>query len=210
MSVAPVTVFSHPVLQVRLAELREVSTPVFRFRSLLRQAGILLALHAAESLPTTQITVTTPLETTPGSKFARPLVLVPVLRAGLGFLDGILDFLPEAIVGHIGLYRNEETLEPCHYYCKLPPQTRGADVWILDPMLATGGSAVAAIDLVQKAEPATVTLICLVACPEGVARVQKSHPGVRILTAVIDRQLDGKGYILPGLGDAGDRIFGTT
>jgi uracil phosphoribosyltransferase len=159
--------------------------------------------------PTKDLPVQTPLEQTTGKVLARKVTLVPILRAGLGMADGVLKLIPEARIGHLGVYRNETTLEPVSYYQKLPPDIAQSEVLLIDPMLATGGSGAAAISVLKKAGVKGTKYVCLVAAPEGIAAVHRQHPEVQIYCASIDRQLNEKGYILPGLGDAGDRIFGT-
>ena len=170
-----------------------------------------MLLFAEASLPwrVVRIPVETPLQTTDGSSLLRPIVLVPILRAGLGMLDGILQITPEASVGHIGLYRDEETLRPVKYYSRLPANTATSEILLLDPMLATGHSACEAVSILKAQGAKHIQLICVVACPPGIAEMHLLHPDVRIVTAAIDGQLDERGYIVPGLGDAGDRYFGT-
>lgn len=199
----------HPLIQDRLAQLRATECPPGDFRHHVRQIARLMVPGATADLPLSSVSVQTPLETMEGHRLARPLVLVPILRAGLGLCDGFLSLLPDALVAHIGLARNEETLEPDTYYFKAPTQLAEADVLVLDPMLATGGSAVETIDRLKGQGAKHIRFICLVACPEGAKRIEESHPDVAIYTAAMDRQLDENGYIRPGLGDAGDRIFGT-
>ncbi len=170
---------------------------------------MLLLTEAARSWDTREIEVTTPLQTCAGAALARPVALVPILRAGLGMMDGMLQLLPEAQVGHLGLYRDEKTLRPVTYYSRLPKQIAQAEVLLLDPMLATGHSACAAVELLKSAGAERIQLVVLVACPEGIAQMQATHPSIPIITAAIDTGLNERGYILPGLGDAGDRYFGT-
>jgi uracil phosphoribosyltransferase len=179
------------------------------FRNALRRVSQLLAYEASAHLPLRDIIVETPLERTIAKELAVPVILVPILRAGLGMVDAILEILPDARVGHIGLYRNEETLEPVEYYEKFPDELEHAAVFVLDPMLATGGSAVAAIKLLMKHGANDIRLISLVSAPEGVAFVEGELKQMHIHTAALDRCLNDRGYIMPGLGDAGDRIFGT-
>jgi uracil phosphoribosyltransferase len=202
-------VVSHPLAQCHLTEMRDASTPPHRFRRHLNLLGRMLFLEATRDLPVADIRVQTPLQETSGVKLARPMVFVPILRAGLGLLDGILSLVPDASVAHVGIKRNEETALPQPYYANLPPVIAGADVFLLDPMLATGGSAVEAVRQVKAAGATRITMICVVSCPEGIAALSKAHPDVRIVTAAIDDGLNDRSYIVPGLGDAGDRYFGT-
>lgn len=202
-------VVSHPLAQCHLTEMRDASTPPHRFRRHLNLLGRMLFLEATRDLPVAAIRVQTPLQETDGVKFARPMVFVPILRAGLGLLDGILSLVPDACVAHVGIKRNEETAQPQPYYANLPPVIAEADVFLLDPMLATGGSAVEAVRQVKAAGASRITMLCVVSCPEGIAALSKAHPDVRIVTAAIDDGLNERSYIVPGLGDAGDRYFGT-
>ena len=179
------------------------------FRRYAAKVTPFLLSAATENLPTKSIQVTTPLETTEGQQLARPIVLVPILRAGLALLEGFHQHLPEASVAHLGMARNEETLQPQTYYQNFPADLPDAEVFVLDPMLATGGSAIAAIDLLKKEGAKNIHFVCLVTSPEGADALKTAHPDVPITTAALDRQLNEKGYILPGLGDAGDRTFGT-
>lgn len=202
-------VVSHPLAQCHLTEMRDASTPPHRFRRHLNLLGRMLFIEATRDLPVAAIRVQTPLQETSGVKFARPMVFVPILRAGLGLLDGILSLVPDACVAHVGIKRNEETAQPQPYYANLPPVIAEADVFLLDPMLATGGSAVEAVRQVKAAGASRITMLCVVSCPEGIAALSKAHPDVRIVTAAIDDGLNERSYIVPGLGDAGDRYFGT-
>jgi uracil phosphoribosyltransferase len=204
-----VFVIDHPVVQTKLTELRDVATNHRGFRALLDEIASLMVYEVTRDWPTTQKTVRTPLEETNGRVLARQVTLVPILRAGLGMADGVLRLLPEARLGHLGVYRDEKTLEPVSYYQKLPPDIAGSEVLLIDPMLATGGSGSAAIAFLKKAGVKSMKFVCLVAAPEGIRTLHSHHPEVPIYCAAIDRQLDSRGYILPGLGDAGDRIFGT-
>lgn len=207
---ADVHAVRHPLVHHKLARLRDRATPPDQFRRLVHELGLLLAVEATRHLPTRPCSVQTPLETCTGQTLAGGgLVLVPVLRAGLGLLDSFLTLVPEARIGHVGLYRDPQSLEAIDYYCKLPDGLEDCDALVLDPMLATGHSAVAALQRVRAARPRTLGLVCLVGCPEGIAAVQAAHPDVAIVTAAVDRGLNAHGYILPGLGDAGDRQFGT-
>jgi uracil phosphoribosyltransferase len=203
-------VVQHPVLEDRLAVLRDEATPHGTFRGALSEASAILAIEATRDLPTVQRTIATPLESAEAHKLEAPIIIVPVLRAGLGMVEGFLRLLADARVGHLGLQRDEDTLEPTGYFERLPPGMGEAFVFLLDPMLATGGSAVAALDRLKANGARRLRLICLVAAPEGVEAVRDVHPDVPIWTAALDRQLDEHGYIRPGLGDAGDRVFGTT
>jgi uracil phosphoribosyltransferase len=203
-------VVKHPVLDDRLAILRDVTTPHGAFRQALSEASAILAIEATRDLPTVAREVATPLESTDARRLEAEITIVPVLRAGLGMVDGFLRLLADARVGHLGMQRDEDTLEPTGYFERLPAGLGEAHVFLLDPMLATGGSAVAALDRLRANGARRMRLICLVAAPEGVKAVQDSHPDVPIWTAALDRQLDDRGYIRPGLGDAGDRVFGTT
>ena len=202
-------VFEHPLIQHKLSLARSRQTTSQEFRRLLNQIAGLMTFELSRDLTTTCIDIETPLEQTRGVRIATPVTLVPILRAGIGMCDGILAIMPEARVGHIGIYRNERTLQPVAYYAKFPPDMAQGPVLLVDPMLATGGSAVHAAGELKKRGCADIRLICLVTAPEGVQRMLAAHPDVRIFTASLDRQLNERGYILPGLGDAGDRIFGT-
>jgi uracil phosphoribosyltransferase len=203
------TVVQHPVLDDRLAVLRDVSTPHGAFRQALSEASAILAVESTRDLPTVAHTIKTPLEPAPGRRLEAEITIVPVLRAGLGMVDGFLRFMPDAAIGHLGMRRNEQTLQPEDYYESLPEGVQRSTVFVVDPMLATGGSAVAALGHLRRAGASDLRLVCLVAAPEGVAAVRAAHPEVPILAAVLDRGLDERGYIRPGLGDAGDRLFGT-
>lgn len=204
-----VIVIDHPVVQTKLSELREKSTDHRKFRALLNEIASLMIYEVSRDWPTEPRTVNTPLEQMIGKVLCKKVTLVPILRAGLGMSDGVLGILPDARLGHLGVYRDEKTLEPVSYYQKLPPDITQTEVLLIDPMLATGGSGSAAISFLKKAGVQTMRFICLVAAPEGIAAIHAQHPEVPIYCAAIDRQLNEKGYILPGLGDAGDRIFGT-
>lgn len=201
--------FDHPLIQAKLTRLRRTSTPSEVFRVHLDHIAGLMTFEVSRNFPTREIEVETPLEMTTGVTLAAPVTLVPILRAGLGMTSGILALLPEARVGHFGAYRNETTLEPVAYYSKFPPDIADGPVLLIDPMLATGGSASYAASELRAKKCTSITMICLVCAPEGVIRMQKEHPDVVIYAAALDRELDERGYIRPGLGDAGDRIFGT-
>jgi uracil phosphoribosyltransferase len=202
-------VVHHPLAQCHLAIIRAVSTPSHEFRRHLNHLARMLFLEATRELPVREISVQTPLTETHGSQLARPLVCVPILRAGLGLLDGILPLVPDAVVAHVGIKRNEETALPHAYYTNLPANLSAADVFVLDPMLATGGSACEAARQLKEAGAMRITMICVVSCPEGLAAMERAHPDVPIITAAIDEGLTERCYIVPGLGDAGDRYFGT-
>lgn len=202
-------VVHHPLAQCHLAIIRAVSTPSHEFRRHLNHLARMLFLEATRELPVREISVQTPLTETHGSQLARPLVCVPILRAGLGLLDGILPLVPDAVVAHVGIKRNEETALPHAYYTNLPANLSSADVFLLDPMLATGGSACEAARQLKEAGALRITMICVVTGPEGLAAMERAHPDVPIITAAIDDGLNEKCYIVPGLGDAGDRYFGT-
>jgi uracil phosphoribosyltransferase len=204
-----VHIIDHPVIQTKLTELRDVSADHREFRALLDEIAGLMVYEVTRDWPTKLQQVRTPLEETTGKVLARQVTLVPILRAGLGMADGVLKLLPEARLGHLGVRRDESTLQPIAYYQKLPPDIAQTEVLLIDPMLATGGSGSAAISFLKKAGVKNMKFVCLVAAPEGIAAVHREHAEVPIYTAAVDRQLNAKGYILPGLGDAGDRIFGT-
>lgn len=203
------TIIQHPLVKRDLTLLRDRRTPSNVFRSILRRTSTLMAYEVTRNLPLKNVKVRTPLESTSGNIIGKPVVLVPILRAGLGLVGGFVEVIPDARVGHIGLYRDEESLKPVDYYFKVPRNLRQALVLLLDPMLATGGSGVAAITYLKEKGAQRILYVSLVAAPEGVRKVVKAHPDVMIYTCALDRELNRKGYILPGLGDAGDRIFGT-
>jgi uracil phosphoribosyltransferase len=203
-------VVTHPLVQHKLSLLRDRDTPTKTFRELVDEIAMLMAYEATSSLPLESYEVNTPLERMVGARVAgKKLVLVPILRAGLAMVEGILRLIPSARVGHVGLFRDHDTLQPVDYYFKVPAGAAEREFFLLDPMLATGGSAVAAIDRLKKAGATRIRFLCLVAAPVGVTRVREAHPDVPIIAAALDRELNSIGYILPGLGDAGDRIFGT-
>jgi uracil phosphoribosyltransferase len=202
-------VFDHPLILHKLSWLRDRTVSHRPFRALLRQIAGLMVFEVTRAFPTTEVVVQTPLEPTTCRRFKATITLVPVLRSGLGMTEGILDVMPEARVGHLGMARDEETLAPVTYLRKLPRDLDAGPVILVDPMLATGGSASEAISLLRTAGATDLRMICLVASPEGVARLGLRHPDVMIYTAALDRCLNEKGYILPGLGDAGDRMYGT-
>jgi uracil phosphoribosyltransferase len=209
MNASNVHLVDHPVIQTKLTELRDFTTEHHKFRTLLGQIAGLMVYEVTRDWPTTSKPVQTPMERTTGKVLARPITLVPILRAGLGMSEGVLRMLPDARLGHLGVYRNEASLEPVAYYQKLPRDIASTEVLLIDPMLATGGSAVAAVSFLKKAGVTSMKFVCLVAAPEGIHAFHRVHPEIPIYTAAIDRELNEKGYIMPGLGDAGDRIFGT-
>jgi uracil phosphoribosyltransferase len=202
-------IVKHPLIQQRLTIARDERTGVEAFRRQVSLIARLMVFELTRDYPTVDVEVRTPLGPCRGTKLAVNLTLVPILRAGLGMADGILELIPEARVGHLGLYRDEKTLEPVTYYNKLPPDIAETDVFVIDPMLATGGSLVAAIDYVQNVGARRIKILCLVASPEGIATVRGKHSDIPIYTAAVDECLNERGYIVPGLGDAGDRLFGT-
>jgi uracil phosphoribosyltransferase len=200
----------HPLVQHKLALLRDRATPTKIFKELVDEIATFMAYEATRELALDEVPVETPLERTTGHKVrGKKLTLVPILRAGLGMVEGILRLVPSARVGHIGLYRDHDTLEPVDYYFKVPGDAAERDFFVLDPMLATGGSAVSAVASLKRAGASRIRFLCLVAAPAGVQRLADAHPDVVIYTAALDRELNTQGYILPGLGDAGDRLFGT-
>jgi uracil phosphoribosyltransferase len=213
MSTTPfpnLTVLDHPLIRHKLGLLRDRRTTTKDFKQLVSEIAMLMAYEVTKDLPLEPVDIDTPLERTQGERVAgKKLVLVPILRAGLGMVEGIAQLIPSARVGHIGIYREHDTLKPVEYYFKIPRDGTARDFFILDPMLATGGSAVDAVTTLKRAGAQRVRFLCLVACPEGVQRMLAAHPDVLVYTAALDRQLNDKGYILPGLGDAGDRLFGT-
>ena len=206
----PVIEVNHPLVQHKLSYLRDQETPTVHFRKLVEEVTLLLTYEATKDLPTEQVEIETPLERAPFPRISGKKVAVcPILRAGLGMLDGVLTLISGARVGFIGLYRDEETLHPVEYYVKLPQDVADRDVILLDPMLATGNSTAHAVKLVKDAGASSVRLISIIAAPEGIANIEATHPDVQIVVAAIDRQLNERGYIVPGLGDAGDRLYGT-
>ena len=205
----PLTVARHAVIDEALARLRDRTTEPEEFRRVAKRVALILAAEATRDLVTREGEVATPLETTRVMRLATRVVAVPILRAGLGMVEGIAQLVPSARVGHIGLYREHDTLKPVDYYFKIPAAEVERDFFVLDPMLATGGSAVAAVGALREAGARRIRFLCIVSAPEGVTRMLQAHPDVHIYTASLDRQLNEQGYILPGLGDAGDRLFGT-
>ena len=205
-----VHVLDHPLIQHKLAILRNKNTGVKEFRELISEISGLMCYEATRNLPTEEVLVETPVATAKCKILAgKKLAIVPILRAGLGMVDAMVDLIPSAKIGHIGLYRDPETHMPVEYYCKLPEDVDKREVFVVDPMLATGGSAVAAIDFLKKRGCKNIIMMNVIGCPEGVAAVQKAHPDVDIYIAALDEKLNDHAYIIPGLGDAGDRIFGT-
>jgi len=202
------TVVDHPLAGTMLTALRDASTPPPLFRLLAKRLSLVLAMEATRAVPTAPRTVTTPLAEAEGTSFAAPMVAVPILRAGLGMLEAVTELFPEVPVGYIGLERDHATFQPSAYYSKLPP-LEGSYVLLLDPMLATGGSAAAACTSLFAARPARVTLLSVVAAPEGLERLAAEHPALEVVTASVDERLNDEAYIVPGLGDFGDRLFGT-
>ncbi|MDR2853578.1 MAG: uracil phosphoribosyltransferase [Burkholderiaceae bacterium] len=205
-----VHLIDHPLVQHKLTLMRRKDASTSSFRGLLNELSMLMAYEVTRDMPTQEIHIETPLEPMRAKVIdGKKLVFVSILRAGAGILDGMLSVVPGARVGHIGLYRDPQTLKPVEYYFKMPGEMRERDVILIDPMLATGNSAVAAVTRVKALVPKSIKFVCLLTCPEGIAAMQSAHPEVPIYTAAIDRQLNAHGYIVPGLGDAGDRIFGT-
>lgn len=204
------TVVDHPLVQHKLTIMRDKDTPTAVFRQLLREIGQLLAYEVTRDLPMTTKRIETPMREMDAPTVAgKKLALVSILRAGNGLLDGVLELIPSARVGFVGLYRDEKTLQPVQYYFKVPEALEDRLVIAVDPMLATGNSSAAAVDLLKKSGATNIRFLCLLAAPEGIARMKEAHPDVPILTAAVDEKLNDKGYIVPGLGDAGDRMFGT-
>ena len=205
-----VHVLDHPLIQHKLAVLRNKETPVKEFRELISEIAGLMCYEATRNLPTEEVLVETPITTAKCRMLSgKKLAIVPVLRAGLGMVDSMVDLIPSAKIGHIGLYRDPETHLPVEYYCKLPEDIENRQVFVVDPMLATGGSAIAAIDFLKKRGCKNIIMMNIIGCPEGVKAVTEAHPDVDIYLAALDEKLNDHAYIVPGLGDAGDRIFGT-
>ena len=205
-----VVILEHPLIQHKLAIARDINTGSGLFRKLVKEISMLMAYEITRDLSLEDVEIQTPICKTNAKMLqGKKMAIVPILRAGIGMVDGILELVPQAKVGHVGLYRDHETKEPVEYFCKLPQDVEQRDFFIVDPMLATGGSAVMAIDLLKKKNIKSIRLVCLVGCPEGVRKVQEAHPDVDIYLASLDESLNDDCYIVPGLGDAGDRIFGT-
>ncbi len=207
---AKVMIMEHPLIQHKLTYLRDEATTSMEFRSLVSEIAMLMCYEATRDLPLVEVNTKTPLEVAKTKVIAgKKLAFVPILRAGLGMVDGVLSLVPSARVGHIGLYRDHETLMPVEYYCKLPADIEEREVIVLDPMLATGGSAIDAIAQIKTRNPASIKFMCIIAAPEGLESLRNAHPDVDIFVGALDDHLNEHGYIVPGLGDAGDRIFGT-
>ena len=205
-----VNILDHPLIQHKLTQIRQKDTPTTQFRQMINEIGGLMVYEITRDLPLEQVEIETPVATTKANVIAgKKMAVVPILRAGLGMVDGILKMIPSARIGHIGIFRDEETLQPVEYFAKFPDELDQRDIFIVDPMLATGGSAIAAINSIKQRGAKNIKLVCLVGAPEGVKAVNEAHPDVTIYLASLDEKLNDKGYIVPGLGDAGDRIFGT-
>jgi len=205
-----VNILDHPLIQHKLTQIRQKDTSTIQFRQIINEIGGLMVYEITRDLPLEKIEIETPVAKVNANVIAgKKMVVVPILRAGLGMVDGILQMIPSARIGHIGIFRDEETLQPHEYFAKFPDELDQRDIFIVDPMLATGGSAIAAINSVKARGAQNIKLICLVGAPEGVQAINEAHPDVTIYLAALDEKLNEKGYIVPGLGDAGDRIFGT-
>lgn len=205
-----VKIFDHPLILHKLSILRDKNTSSRDFRALISEIAMLMCYDATRDLPVEDVEIETPIcKTTVKQLAGKKLAIVPILRAGLGMVDGMLTLMPSARVGHIGLYRDEKTLQPVEYFCKLPKDIEERDVIVVDPMLATGGSAIDAVSQIKKRNPRSIRFLCIIAAPEGIEAFGKVHPDVPIYSAALDEKLNENGYIVPGLGDAGDRIFGT-
>ena len=205
-----VYVFDHPLIQHKVTQMRKIGTPVKEFRDLAREVSMLMGFEATRDLPLKEIEIETPICKTAACELeGADIAIVPILRAGLGFVDGMLELVPTAKVGHVGLYRDPKTHQPVEYYCKLPTDIEKRKVFILDPMLATGGSAIAAVDFIKQRGAKDIRFMCLIAAPEGIEALSTAHPDIDIYIAAKDDHLNENAYIVPGLGDAGDRLFGT-
>lgn len=205
-----VTIMDHPLIQHKISRLRDKTTGTNEFRTLVSEIAMLMGFEALRDLPTELVEIETPIETTKQPMIAgKKMAIVPILRAGLGMVDGVLNLVPSAKIGHIGLYRDPETHEPHEYYCKLPEPIDQRTILVVDPMLATGGSGADAITMIKQHGGKNIKFMCIIAAPEGLERLHKEHPDVQIYVGTLDRQLNENAYICPGLGDAGDRIFGT-
>ena len=203
-------IMTHPLIQHKVSLIRDKNTKVKEFREMVSEIAMLMCYDATRDFKTVEVEIETPVATAKTPVLAgKDIAIVPILRAGMGLVDGILTLIPNAKVGHIGLYRDPETLEPVEYYCKLPDDIENRDVIVLDPMLATGGSAIAAVTFLKQYGANNIKFMCIIAAPEGLNRLHTTHPDVEIFCAALDKQLNDHGYILPGLGDAGDRIYGT-
>lgn len=202
-------IFDHPLIKDKLTRMRKVETESTKFRDNLKEITQLIAYEVTRNYELKNIEIQTPIDKTIGFKLKDKVVLIPILRAGLGMVDGLKDLIPTANIGHIGIYRDEKTSLPQQYYCKMPQNIKGSNSIILDPMLATGGSASKAIEIVKTYKPKSISFVCLVAAPEGLKRLEKDHSDINIYIAALDKKLNKNNYIVPGLGDAGDRIFGT-
>ena len=205
-----VNILDHPLIQHKLTQIRQKDTSTTQFRQIINEIGGLMVYEITRDLPLEQIEIETPVAKTKANVIAgKKMVVVPILRAGLGMVDGILQMIPSARIGHIGIFRDEETLQPVEYFAKFPDGLDQRDIFIVDPMLATGGSAIAAINSIKERGAKNIKLVCLVGAPEGVKAINDAHPDVTVYLASLDEKLNEKGYIVPGLGDAGDSIFGT-
>ena len=202
-------IMDHPLIKHKLSIMRDKNTCVKDFRECAHEVGLLIGYEATKNLEVETFEMETPVAKTTGTRIKKQVALVPILRAGLGMVDALMDLIPKARIGHIGLYRDEETLEPHEYYCKLPNDISQRKVLVLDPMLATGGSAIAAIDFIKKRGAKDINFVCIIAAPEGINALREAHPDVDIFCGSVDEKLNENGYIVPGLGDAGDRLFGT-
>ena len=208
--VVKVNILDHPLIQHKLTQIRQKDTSTTQFRQMINEIGGLMVYEITRDLPLEQIEIETPVAKTKANVIAgKKMVVVPILRAGLGMVDGILQMIPSARIGHIGIFRDEETLQPVEYFAKFPEELDQRDIFIVDPMLATGGSAIAAINSIKQRGAKNIKLVCSVGAPEGVKAINEAHPDVTVYLASLDEKLNEKGYIVPGLGDAGDRIFGT-
>lgn len=205
-----VTIFDHPLIQHKLSILRDKNTSSKDFRELVSEIAMLMCYEVTRDLPLEEVEIETPIcKTTVKHLAGKKLAIIPILRAGLGMVDGIRSLIPSARIGHIGLYRDETTLKPVEYYCKLPKDIADRDVIVVDPMLATGGSGIDAVSQIKLRHPKSIKFVCIIAAPEGIEAFSKAHPDVSVYCAALDEKLNENGYIIPGLGDAGDRIFGT-
>lgn len=205
-----VTIFDHPLIQHKLSILRDKNTSSKDFRELVSEIAMLMCYEVTRDLPLEEVKIETPIcKTTVKHLAGKKLAIIPILRAGLGMVDGIRSLIPSARIGHIGLYRDETTLKPVEYYCKLPKDIADRDVIVVDPMLATGGSGIDAVSQIKLRHPKSIKFVCIIAAPEGIEAFSKAHPDVSVYCAALDEKLNENGYIIPGLGDAGDRIFGT-